>query len=141
MEPMLSHPSVEEILARINNLTNRLRITQVEMAAHLVEAPAGSSVNVFLENETNLEIIMDFKKAIDDIRHLLWLYVEEISRSPAMETNGQGALLQRATDMLSVLSQNPPLPSSNGARYVESYFDGVLRVVEACMMKLEQPSK
>lgn len=62
----------------------------------------GSDFATLLEQALTLEVMRDFKLAVDAMRHLLWIYIEAASRATSGDINDtiHGLRLQRATDIL-----------------------------------------
>lgn len=62
----------------------------------------GPEVARLIEQALTLEVMRDFKQAVDAMRHLLWIYIEAASRATSGDINHSihGLRLQRATEIL-----------------------------------------
>jgi predicted DNA-binding protein len=61
-----------------------------------------------IEEILTLEVMRDFKLAVDAMRHLLWIYIEAASRATSGDINDSihGLRLQRATEILRSLRES-----------------------------------
>ncbi len=62
----------------------------------------GPEAAKLLEQSLTLQVMQDFKLAVDAMRHLLWIYIEAASRATSGDINDSihGLRLQRATEIL-----------------------------------------
>jgi predicted DNA-binding protein len=67
----------------------------------------GEEVAKLIEQVLTLEVMRDFKLAVDAMRHLLWIYIEAASRATSGDINDtiHGLRLQRATEILRSLRE------------------------------------
>lgn len=67
----------------------------------------GPEVAKLIEQVLTLEVMRDFKQAVDAMRHLLWIYIEAASRATSGDINDSihGLRLQRATEILRSLRE------------------------------------
>lgn len=67
----------------------------------------GSEAARLIEQVLTLEVMRDFKQAVDAMRHLLWIYIEAASRATSGDINDSihGLRLQRATEILRSLRE------------------------------------
>lgn len=67
----------------------------------------GAEVAQLIEQAITLDVMRDFKLAVDAMRHLLWIYIEAASRATAGDINDtiHGLRLQRATEILRSLRE------------------------------------
>lgn len=82
--------NITRVTEDLNGLLKRLSNSRGPDAARLIE------------QILTLEMMRDFKLAVDAMRHLLWIYIEAASRATAGDINDSihGLRLQRATQML-----------------------------------------
>ena len=82
--------NISRVTEDLNGLLKRLSHAQGPEAARLVE------------QALTLEVMRDFKLAVDAMRHLLWIYIEAASRATSGDINDtiHGLRLQRATEIL-----------------------------------------
>src|SRR5947209_14653534 len=79
-----------------------------------------------------MEIIMGFKAGIDELRHTLWLYIDNVRRGPDIDAARQSMLLQRATEMFRILSQSPA-PIITHSASADCFVNYLLEVVGSYM--------
>jgi hypothetical protein len=67
----------------------------------------GPEVARLIEQVLTLDVMRDFKQAVDAMRHLLWIYIEAASRATSGDINDSihGLRLQRATEILRSLRE------------------------------------
>jgi predicted DNA-binding protein len=67
----------------------------------------GPEVAQVIEQAITLDVMRDFKLAVDAMRHLLWIYIEAASRATSGDINDtiHGLRLQRATEILRSLRE------------------------------------
>lgn len=67
----------------------------------------GPEVARLIEQALTLEVMRDFKQAVDAMRHLLWIYIEAASRATSGDINHSihCLRLQRATEILRSLRE------------------------------------
>lgn len=82
--------NISRVTEDLNGLLKKLSSAQGPEAARLVE------------QALSLEVMRDFKLAVDAMRHLLWIYIEAASRATSGDINDtiHGLRLQRATEIL-----------------------------------------
>jgi hypothetical protein len=85
--------TIQHITEELNDLMRDLSATDDSHARELVE------------QVLTTELILDFKASVDAMRHLIWLYIEALSRVQGKEplTVMNGLRLQSATNMLRAL--------------------------------------
>ena len=100
-----------------------------EISSQLTPESIGRANPIF-DDADAMELLTDFKAAIDELRTILWVYIEETSErtneNPAVRTTH----LLRATEMLRALSQHQqsrPSPSFQEG----SFFDRLHIVMDA----------
>ena len=107
--------NVQRLTAELNLLMRQLSGADDTQARALVEE--------MLKGET----LADFKSSVDAMRHLLWIYVEAVSKTTSQASMVQSARLQKAVDMLRALHSSPVPEQFNGA---ETFFEHVQHVVD-----------
>lgn len=82
--------NITRVTEDLNGLLKRLSNAKGPEAAKLIE------------EMLTLEVMRDFKQAVDAMRHLLWIYIEAASRATSGDINDSihGLRLQRATEIL-----------------------------------------
>src|SRR5437764_15447638 len=112
---MAHDPSVGDVLIAIQQVTRELRAIQKEISSQIISSGATPGKNVLLESPSGMEIITGFKAGIDELRHTLWLYIDNVRQGPDIDAVRQSRLLHRATAMLRVLSQSAAPSVSDSA--------------------------
>jgi len=100
------------ILERIQAITRELGVIQAEMHSHLNASPGGKTSR-FLEDGAAFEALNLFKAELDQLRRILWFYVEEAAKKPAADQGEQDRRMERVTGMLRALTPqtNPAEPA------------------------------
>ena len=118
------------MLDRIRIITGELQAMHVEISSQLSPNSIGQRHPIFDEADA-MEFLTDFKGAIDEVRSVLWLYIEELSKRPDENPALRTTHLLRATEMLRALSEHQQ--SSNPASFFQegSFFDRLHTVMDA----------
>lgn len=121
---------VDEVLRRIRELTSDLEAMHAGISKQVFEPGKSLSSNRTLGVAAGSEIIPRLQEALDNLRHVLWLYVETAGFSSQTDPSSQGKLLQRATEILCALSLHPPLPRLDEAPCGNSFVARLLQLME-----------
>lgn len=120
---------VDELLDRVEQLTKEIQQVRDEICNHIFpsDEPHGESL---FSQAAGAEVMSQFKAAVDDVRHVVWLYLEAVAQQqqPALGADPQRKLLVRATEILGALS--PPLPRPHPAAADRSLLDRLLHLIE-----------
>lgn len=103
-------PQIKNALVnRIKNITREIHSIQAEMHNQLNESGSGSRVPTLFENEDASQVLNDFKAELDQLRRILWFYIEQASicSSAAMDIEQQDKRLQRVNELLRTLAPPP----------------------------------
>jgi hypothetical protein len=121
---------VEEVLHRMQQLTGDLKLIRAEICQHVFPAEEPNGSNLFSKGHSSVEVMAQFKAAIDDVRHVVWLYLEAVGNRPTIDADSQRRLLARAMEIVTALSARPPLPQprSNGGE--RSLLERLLTLIE-----------
>jgi hypothetical protein len=117
-------------LSRIRQLTGDLKTIREEISKEVFR-PDSSSGNIFLEVKDSTETINQFKSAIDDLRHIVWLYIETVPNRKISNPDMQRRLVARATEILCALSLHPPLPQTDIDPTERSFVERLLQFMES----------
>src|SRR5258707_2472018 len=92
---------------RIRRVTEDLRALHQELQQLGLSAVDTGKHDQLLDRLLTLEVIQDFKAAIDHMRHFLGAYIESASKDMADERSltMHNLLMERATEMLRVLRE------------------------------------
>src|SRR5947208_3172540 len=94
---------MSELIIRIQRITQDLHAVQEQLtSAARPDAPA-SVRNEVMQEMLNLELITEFKTAVDHMRHLLWSYIEASASKGRVSDTLQTVRMQRVTEMLRIL--------------------------------------
>lgn len=106
------------LLHQIKNTTHEIHAIQKEMHGKLTESNTGNRLPKFFEDETAVQVLNDFKVELDQLRRILWFYIEEATgnRAAAPDPDQHGKRLQRVNELLRTLAPK----ASDGAAADES---------------------
>jgi hypothetical protein len=124
----------DAVLDRIQTITRELEALQAEMNTHLA-TPAGPKKNRFFEDPASVEALGRLKAELDQLRGVLWLYIEEAAQKPVTGIDTEQARrVERVTGLLSALS---PLPgaTTSGAEQSGSFFERLNVVIDTYMQE------
>ena len=91
------------LLQQIKNTTREIHGIQKEMHGKLTESSTGRLPN-FFEDEAAVQVLYDFKAELDQLRRILWFYIEAATGHPAADQAQQDQRLQRVNELLRTLS-------------------------------------
>ena len=79
----------------------------------------------------DIELLNSFKASVDHMRHVLWAYIEAMTKRGSIDQTIQHYRLQRATEMLRQLREHGPVEPTNPQarnflREVEAIADSAL---------------
>jgi hypothetical protein len=106
-------PQVKNALVhRIKSVTGEIHAIQAEMHGELNEPASENRLARFLEDENAVKALNDFKAELDQLRRILWFYIEQASAQPAAAMSGeqQDKRMQRVNELLRALA--PPAATS-----------------------------
>lgn len=130
-------PQVKDaVLHRIRNITGELEAIQTEMHSELTETPSGDKLAKLFEDTSAVRVLNDFKAELDQLRRILWFYIEQAAGKPAagLDQEQQAKRLQRVNELLRTLS---PRPSTSGAesKPAASFFERLDVVIDTYMQE------
>ena len=100
-------PQIKNALVhRIKNITGEIHSIQAEMHGELNEPAGQSKLARFFEDENAVQSLNDFKAELDQLRRILWFYLEQASSqaSASMNNEQQDTRLQRVNELLRTLA-------------------------------------
>src|SRR5262249_53862660 len=125
----------DTILERIQAITRELGVIQAEMHSQLA-APAGGKTSRFFEDGAAFEALNLFKAELDQLRRILWFYIEEAAKKPVPGTDQgeQGPPLERVTGLLRALTPqtNPVAPTGAASG---SFFERLNVVIDTYLQE------
>ena len=133
-------PQIKNALVhRIKNITDEIHSIQAEMHNQLNEPASGSRVAKLFEDENAVQVLNDFKAELDQLRRILWFYIEQASipSSAATDTEQQDKRLQRVNELLRALAPPPPTSAITGqkAQPSVSFFERLDVVIDTYMQE------
>lgn len=119
----------DAVLQRIRTITRELGALQTEMHGELAEHGRGKA-NAFFEDGAAVEILNVFNAELDQLRRILWFYIEEAARKPraATDQEQQSRRLERVTDLLRAIS--PPARGPAHCGESGSFFERLNCVID-----------
>jgi vacuolar-type H+-ATPase subunit I/STV1 len=102
------------LIQRIKSITSEIHSIQAEMHGQLDEPASGSRLARFFDDENAVQTLNDFKAELDQLRRILWFYIEQATAQPAaaMNKEQQDKRLQRVNELLRALAPSPAAPAS-----------------------------
>ena len=93
------------LMHRIKNMTGEIHSIQAEMHGELNGPANRGRLARFFEDENAAQVLNDFKAELDQLRRILWFYIEHASVQPSPATdNEQDQRLQRVNELLRTLT-------------------------------------
>src|SRR5437899_12334409 len=126
------------VLHRIRNLTSELEAIQAEMHSELAETASGNRLAKLLEDANASQVLNDFKAELDQLRRVLWFYIEEARGSLAArpDTDQHDKRLQRVNELMRMLA--PKTPGAAAAEQHQrsiSFFERLDVVIDTYMQE------
>ena len=123
----------DNVLKKIQSISRELGALQAEIHAELAD-PGQDKTSNFFEDGAAVEALNLFKAELDQLRRILWFYIEEAARKPRAGTDHeqQSRRLERVTDLLHAIS-----PAGSPGNTVESgsFFERLNCVIDTYMEK------
>src|SRR5438067_12853412 len=96
---------MDQTLSRIRAATQQLNDVQTELYRRAL-APNPEATHAFLDEPSSLDVLGEFKAAVDELRRFPWLYIDELAKRAGTDRDLmiQGYRLRRATGTLRVLT-------------------------------------
>jgi hypothetical protein len=124
---------MSELTNRIRRVTDDLHAVQeILNSAARPNAPAAER-DAVMEELISLRILDEFKASVDNMRHLLWSYIEA---SNAKNAHGVSATLQhvrmqRVTEMLRILQPNMEESKMAASPASKSFFEVIHKIASS----------
>ena len=125
------------VLHRIRNVTGELEAIQTEMHSELTETASGNRLAKFFEDANAVQVLNDFKAELDQLRRILWFYIEEAARKPVagLDQEQQAKRLQRVNELLRALSPQPSATGATADKPPASFFERLDVVIDTYMQE------
>lgn len=125
------------LLHRIKSITGEIHSIQAEMHGQLNEPTSGSRLARFFDDENAVQALNDFKAELDQLRRILWFYIEQASAQPAaMNGEQQDKRMQRVNELLRAMT--PPAKSAIDEEMIQpsiSFFERLDVVIDTYMQE------
>jgi len=132
---------VEEVLRKIRELTSDLESLRDGMLKEVFQPGKSLTYNKFAGVKAGSDLIFEFRRALDDLRHVMWLYAETAEFTAHGGPASQSKLLERATDILCALSLHPPLPKRDPSLEDASFVGRLLQFMEGPGSQISETKK
>lgn len=125
------------VLHRIQKITEELEAIQAEMHSELTVPTNDNQVAKFFEDAAAVQILNDFKAELDQLRRILWFYIEEAAGKPsaAVDQEQQAKRLQRVNELLRALSPQTSAPLTVQGPPSGSFFERLDVVIDTYMQE------
>ena len=123
------------ILDRIQTITRELAAIQAEMHSQISD-PARTRESGFFADNGATEALNHFKAELDQLRRILWFYIEEAARTPRSRTDKeeQARRLEHFTGLLRALAPQATAPAMP-VEQSGSFFERLNVVIDTYMEK------
>jgi len=126
------------LVHRIKNITGEIHSIQAEMHGALNEPASENKLTRFFEDENAVQSLNDFKAELDQLRRILWFYLEQASARPSATMNNeqQDTRLQRVNELLRTLA--PTAKSATAGQTIQpsvSFFERLDVVIDTYMQE------
>jgi len=126
------------LLHQIKNTTREIHAIQEEMHGKLTDSNTGSRLPKFFEDEAAVQVLNDFKAELDQLRRILWFYIEEATGNLAAgaDPDQHDKRLQRVDELLRTLAPQAPggAPAEQNQRSI-SFFERLDVVIDTYMQE------
>ena len=138
-------PAKKAILERIQKVTRELEALQGEMHTQLAEVSKQTSASQFFENNKAQQVLHNFKAELDQLRRILWFYIEETTAKVAAGTDPeqQSKRIQQVTELLRVFAAPSANTQSSAEKTEErpaSFFERLDAVIDTYMQEKKPDS-
>jgi hypothetical protein len=128
------------LLHQIKNTTREIHTIQKEMHGKLVEPNAVTRLPKVFEDEAALQVLNDFKAELDQLRRILWFYIEQATGNlAAADTDQHDKRLQRVNELLRTLATATPADAAGEQNQRSISFFERLDVVIDTYMQEKKP--
>jgi hypothetical protein len=129
------------LLQRIRTITTEIHSIQAEMHGELTEPASSNKLASFFDDGNAVQLLNDFKAELDQLRRILWFYIEHAStRETTMDADQQGTRLQRVNELLRNLAPRPSEAATGEAiKPAVSFFERLDLVMDTYMQKEKKP--
>jgi len=128
------------LLHRIKDITSEIHSVQEEMHAELTESNKAHQPPKLFEDRAAVGVLNDFKAELDQLRRILWFYIEEAAGNRAIQPDEKHLddRLQRVNELLRTLAAprpSNPAPAESQIQPSISFFERLDVVIDTYMEK------
>ena len=125
------------VLQRIGNITGELEAIQAEMHSALTQRANENRIARLFDDAGAVQVLNDFKAELDQLRRILWFYIEEATEKPAAgaDPEQQAERLQRVNELLRALAPKPATSATVECRPSGSFFERLDVVIDTYMQE------
>jgi len=133
-------PQVKNALVdRIKSITSEIHSIQAEMHGELNEPASENRLARFFEDQNAVQFLNDFKAELDQLRRILWFYIEQASNQPSatMDSERQDQRMQRVNELLRALTPSAAKSAITGeaVQPTVSFFERLDVVIDTYMQE------
>ena len=131
-------PQIKNALVhRIKNITAEIHSIQAEMHGQLNEPASENKLARFFEDENAVQSLNDFKVELDQLRRILWFYIEQASAQPsaAMSNEQHDTRVQRVNELLRTLAPAKSTITGETIQPSVSFFERLDIVMDTYMQE------
>ena len=126
---------MSDLTVRIRRVTEDLQAIQEQLSSAASQDAPAAERDAVMEEMLNRDLIHGFKSSVDNMRHLLWSYIEASSSRGHQNVSDtlQSVRMQRVTEMLRILQptvEGAEVPSSPEEK---SFFEVIQTIAHSAM--------
>jgi len=125
------------LLHQIKNTTHAIHTIQKGMHGKLAEPNTANRLPKIFEDEAALQVLNDFKAELDQLRRILWFYIEQATGNFAAgaDPNQHDERLQRVNELLRTLANAPAEAAGEQNQRSISFFERLDVVIDTYMQE------
>jgi len=129
------------LLNRIHNVTAEIHSIQAEMHGEITQPSSDNRLARFFEDSNTVQVLNDFKAELDQLRRILWFYIEQASAKSTglSDIEQQNKRLERVNELLRTLAPPPATSPIAGEAIKPASFFERLDVVMDTYMQEKKP--
>jgi hypothetical protein len=125
------------VLHRMRKISGELEAIQAEMHTELSRPANENRLARVFEDATAVQVLNDFKAELDQLRRILWFYIEEAGGKPAPATDQeqQAKRVQRVNELLRALAPPASTTAAAESKPSVSFFERLDVVIDTYMQE------
>jgi hypothetical protein len=131
----------DALLHHLRDMTRALEALQIEMHGQLAASAPGQHSPHFLADANAVQALNNFKAELDQVRRILWFYIEEAAQPPAPDGDytQQVKHSQRLNSILTPVSPAPDTDEAIAGGAPESFFKRLDVVIDNYYLQEKRP--